>query len=117
MQSAEFNVYNIKKSCPKHTFPPKICDDTTPIQAFLNDADNRKQLNVGSDKQWEQCDSGVRSSLAGDHITNVSQLFPKILDAGINVLIYNGEDDYITNWYGAAAWTTSLEWSGREDFL
>lgn len=50
VQSAEFNVYNTKVSCPPHTFPPRICQDTSGIKAFLNKEDVRKQLNVTTAK-------------------------------------------------------------------
>jgi len=35
-----------------------------------------------------------------------------LLDAGIPVLIYSGDQDYICNWRGGLAWTLALKWQG-----
>jgi cathepsin A (carboxypeptidase C) len=39
-----------------------------------------------------------------------------LLNAGIPVLIYAGDADYVCNWLGNKAWTLALEWSGSEAF-
>ncbi len=39
-----------------------------------------------------------------------------MLEAGIRVLIYAGDVDFICNWMGNKAWTMDLKWSGKEDF-
>ncbi|KAJ2831553.1 hypothetical protein FBU31_002249, partial [Coemansia sp. 'formosensis'] len=36
--------------------------------------------------------------------------------AGIKVLIYAGDADFICNWYGNKAWILDLEWSGKTEF-
>lgn len=33
-----------------------------------------------------------------------------ILDRDINVLIYNGDKDYICNWIGSHLWVNHLDW-------
>ena len=42
---------------------------------------------------------------------------PPLLEAGVRVLIYAGDADYICNWIGNKAWITALEWSGTPAFL
>ena len=39
-----------------------------------------------------------------------------LLDAGIPVLIYNGNQDYICNWYGGLMWTNALVWEGQMEY-
>ena len=33
-----------------------------------------------------------------------------LLDSGLPVLIYNGDQDYICNWMGGVKWTDALVW-------
>ena len=42
---------------------------------------------------------------------------PDILEAGIRVLIYVGDRDFICNWVGIRRWVDALEWSGNEAWL
>ena len=39
-----------------------------------------------------------------------------VLDSGIPVLLYNGDEDFICNWLGVDAWSNKLEWSGSQGF-
>lgn len=39
-----------------------------------------------------------------------------LLDAGVPVLIYSGDMDYICNWMGGFAWTNALVWDGQHEF-
>jgi cathepsin A (carboxypeptidase C) len=39
-----------------------------------------------------------------------------MLESGIRVLIYAGDVDFICNWIGNKAWTTQLQWTGKQDF-
>jgi hypothetical protein len=34
----------------------------------------------------------------------------------VSVLVYSGEDDFICNWKGSAAWTSQLQWPGHDAF-
>jgi len=40
----------------------------------------------------------------------------RLLEAGIRVLIYAGDADYICNWMGNEAWVKAMEWSGKSAF-
>jgi cathepsin A (carboxypeptidase C) len=39
-----------------------------------------------------------------------------LLDAGVPILVYNGDQDYICNYKGAEMWTNALVWSGQEKY-
>lgn len=53
---------------------------------------------------------------AGDWWDIASGQLTEILNAGINVLVYSGDLDYICNWMGGDAWTRKLNWSGKSAF-
>ena len=44
------------------------------------------------------------------------QKLPDQLAAGIRVLMYAGDQDYICNWLGNQAWTKALAWPGKQEF-
>jgi carboxypeptidase C (cathepsin A) len=39
-----------------------------------------------------------------------------LLERGVRVLVYVGENDWACNWVGNAAWTEQLEWSGGDGY-
>lgn len=43
-------------------------------------------------------------------------LLPEMLADGIQVMLYNGDCDFITNWLGDKQWALKMEWDHREDF-
>ena len=38
------------------------------------------------------------------------------LNAGIDVLVYSGDKDWICNWRGGENWTHLLDYAGKEEF-
>jgi len=42
---------------------------------------------------------------------------PLLLQNKVRVLVYNGDADYVSHWYGASAWVTNMDWSGQPLFL
>lgn len=38
------------------------------------------------------------------------------LEAGIRVLLYVGDMDWICNWMGNLAWSLDMEWSGKQGY-
>jgi cathepsin A (carboxypeptidase C) len=65
-----------------------------------------------SGREWVECDMSVHIYLLGDWLTNLAEKMNKILESGIDVLVYSGDKDYICNWRGGEAWTNAVEWSG-----
>src|SRR5699024_465424 len=55
--------------------------------------------------------------LNNDEERSAKFILPLLLDAGINILLYNGEYDLICNWIGTRDFAAHLtNWSGDEDF-
>ena len=47
---------------------------------------------------------------------NYHLLIPPMLEAGLDILVYAGDQDYICNWLGNKAWTLAMPWSGHDAF-
>lgn len=109
-QDHGMNPYDMRLKCEK----PPLCYDFSEIDVFLNDPDVQK--TIGVDKPWESCNFQVNMQFIFDFMRNYDQLVPELLEDGIRVLIYVGDQDFICNWIGNKHWVLNLEWSGKEGF-
>ena len=88
----------------------------------MNSVDFHEQFfyDVGIEpiKEWEMCTNIPKFTLllSGDHDRSWGYKLAPLLDAGIPVLIYNGNKDYICNSYGAYLWTNALVWRGQMEY-
>lgn len=105
-----YNQYDMRVKCKV----PPLCYDFSEIDKFLNDPEVQKRLGV--DKKWTSCDTGVHLALSADFMKSYHQLIPDLLNDGIKVLVYAGDQDYICNWLGNQAWTLKLDWPGKQAF-
>jgi len=107
------NVYDIRQPC----LNPPLCYDFSNIEHFLHAPSTLDSLNVISrSNDWVACSSSVQMNMLGDYMNNLSPNVAELLDAGVRVLIYAGDCDYICNYMGNRAWTLQLDWSGKDDF-
>ncbi|KAJ2001697.1 hypothetical protein H4R26_003996 [Coemansia thaxteri] len=113
-QESGTNPYDVRIPCTGGNLCYPIMAD---IDAYLNNPD--VQAELGSDvKEFTSCSQKVYSGfmLSGDWMKPYHLEIPPLLEAGIRVLVYAGDADFICNWYGNKAWTEALEWSGRSEF-
>ncbi|KAJ2663985.1 hypothetical protein IWW48_000997 [Coemansia sp. RSA 1200] len=114
-QQAGANPYDVRTPCDGGNLCYPIMDDIT---AFLNTPAVQKEL--GSDvTEFAACSQKVYAgfTLSGDWMKPFVREIPPLLEAGIRVLIYAGDADFICNWYGNKAWAEELEWSGKASFV
>ena len=106
------NPYDMRAKCAV----PPLCYDFSNVNTYLQRDDVRAALGVKG--RWADCSKSVtiRFELSGDYIKNYQQLLPELLGAGVRVLIYAGDQDYICNWLGNQAWTLALPWPGQGAF-
>ena len=67
--------------------------------------------------RWESCNFGINAKFHTDWMKDFSPFVLDLLDkAGIPVLIYAGDVDFICNYLGNQAWSKELPWSGKDGF-
>lgn len=105
-----YNPYDMRKKCEVRP----LCYDFTSTENYLNSASVQSALGVS--KKWESCSKLVNLGFNQDWMKDYQTKIPDMLAAGIEVLIYAGDVDFICNWLGNKHWTLALEWPHKEDY-
>ncbi|KAJ2157796.1 hypothetical protein GGF46_004240, partial [Coemansia sp. RSA 552] len=113
-QQSGANPYDVRVPCEGGGLCYPIMKD---IEAYLNTPAIQKELGSDVD-EFEACSQSTysRFMLSGDWMRPYVREIPPLLEAGIRVLIFAGDADFICNWYGNKAWAEALEWSGHQQF-
>jgi len=92
---------------------------TTQLGAYLNRADVKAALHVGSDARWTQSDETgpVADALLADWTVNSDTVVEKLLALKLKVRMYNGVRDLSScNHIGNLAVLNKLQWAGASAF-
>jgi len=111
VQLTGINLYDVRQKC-QHL---PLCYDFSNVQKFLDQDSVRKALGVG-DRKWASCNMLVNEMFRGDWMQHFQIVFPEMLAAGIRVLIYAGDEDFICNYMGNKAWTLAMDWPNKDAF-
>ena len=76
----------------------------------------RPQSQLGVNKKWGSCNRIVNMAFQHDWMKNYQNKLPDLLGAGLQVLIYAGDVDYICNWLGNKKWSLAMDWAHKSDF-
>jgi cathepsin A (carboxypeptidase C) len=109
------NPYDMRIKCAK----PPLCYDFSNVATYLGRPDVQAAIGVDpKHKSWSDCNKLVTIGfeLAGDWMKSYQQMIPDQLNAGIKVLIYAGDQDFICNWLGNQAWAQRLPWPHQGEF-
>lgn len=107
------NYYDIRIPCDGDGCYPQM----EPIDKYLNQEYVMEAL--GSEvESYVGCDENVFRNFifSGDEMKPFHQHIAELLEAGVPVLIYAGDKDYICNWLGNREWVNKLEWELSESF-
>jgi len=104
------NPYDMRIKCEKQP----LCYDMDNDVNYLNHPDVQKQLGVNM--KFQSCNMVMHTLFTVDFMRNYHQLIPPMLEAGLDVLIYAGDQDFICNWLGNSKWTQALEWAHKDEF-
>lgn len=108
------NVYDVRKECD-HSNP--LCySELNDIEAWLNKPEVQQELGV--DLAFNDCNFNVTMKFlnSGDWMFPYVEDIPPLLEAGLPILIYAGDADFVCNWMGNKAWMVQLPWSGHAGF-
>lgn len=110
--STGMNPYNIELQCQ---IPP-LCYNFNNLDNYVTQPAVLAALGVNSNSQWSSCNFQVNGKFQGDWMHNYQTDLPDLLNAGIRVLVYSGDLDFVCNWIGGKAWATQMKWPGQAGF-
>ncbi|KAF4756597.1 hypothetical protein FOZ63_025866, partial [Perkinsus olseni] len=85
------------------------------LNNYLNDPLIMREL--GALRPWRPDSSGVVLHLRPTEFArSCASDVELVLNRGLQVLIYAGDQDYLCNWLGNQAWTSALPWAHRAEF-
>jgi serine carboxypeptidase-like clade 4 len=105
------NVYDIRDACSH----PPLCYDFSDLEAYMALPDVLSSLGVAG-RAWTECTTSVHLLLTDDWMQNLEVHIPATLAAGVRVLIYAGDMDFICNVEGNRRWVDAMAWAGAADF-
>lgn len=109
-QNYKFSVYNINEPC--------LSDDCLDLTDQLNWLSSPEVINeFGVDHPYVDCSDPVYNILTRiDMRTDAAPYLKPLLEAGLKVLAYNGDQDFICNYLSGVAWTNNLVWKYQAEF-
>ncbi|KAF8314741.1 alpha/beta-hydrolase [Clavulina sp. PMI_390] len=111
------NVYDIRLSDTYPACGMNWPPDLTYITPYLRRDDVRTALHIPADASaWTECRGSVGSALSAKKSRPAIELVPKILERGVEVMFFNGDQDLICNYVGTENMIAALEWDGQTGF-
>ncbi|CAD7696931.1 unnamed protein product [Ostreobium quekettii] len=105
-------TYDIRLRCANTSLcPPQV----SRLRSYLNTPEIQRKLGVS--KPFHECNRTVQSDMRWEWMYGVDAWLAPLLDDGIKVLIYAGDQDLLCNWVGNRVWVDKLRWSGSEAWL
>jgi len=89
----------------------------SPYSIYLDDANVRKAFALDPAVKFSDCADAMYEAFYADIGQSYASNITYLLDKGIPVLLYNGEDDIIINNHGARTWIKNLDWQYTHQFI
>ncbi|KAM5149551.1 retinoid-inducible serine carboxypeptidase [Callospermophilus lateralis] len=80
------------------------------LSQLMNGPIRKKLKIIPEDISWGAQSSNVFLNMEGDFMKPVISIVDELLEAGVNVTIYNGQLDLIVDTIGQEAWVRKLQW-------
>uniref|UniRef100_A0A7N5JT63 Serine carboxypeptidase 1 n=1 Tax=Ailuropoda melanoleuca TaxID=9646 RepID=A0A7N5JT63_AILME len=86
------------------------------LSQLMNGPIRKKLRIIPEDCTWGGQSASVFQNMEGDFMKPVISIVDELLEAGVNVTIYNGQLDLIVDTIGQEAWVRKLKWTGLPEF-
>ena len=114
------NIYDVRLSDSSPACGMNWPTTLSAMYDYLRRPDVRKALHVDDNHKpeaWIECNANVGSAMRSDTTSPASvQLLPELLESGLRVLLFAGEEDLICNAIGVRRTAENLEWGGSKGF-
>ncbi|KAI5296607.1 Cell death protease [Ascosphaera acerosa] len=112
------NLYDVRKTEPYPQCGTNWPPDLKVLTPYLRRDDVIEALHINPDKKtgWEECSGAVGRQLKNKNSKPAVDLLPDIIESGVPVLLFSGEDDLICNHVGTEDLIASMEWQGATGF-
>lgn len=115
-QSTGLNLYDVRRPCDPES---ELCySDLASVEKFLNQQHVKQEIGANTAITYKNCNEKINAAFGdnGDWMQPYHLKLGTVLNAGLPVLIYAGDKDFICNWLGNEAWTKNLAWAGQNQF-
>jgi len=110
---SHLNPYDLRRPCEVEP----MCYNESLTTEYLNDPKVQKALGFEQFRPWAACNQTVNIPFvtSGDFFRDLRPQVIELLAAGVGVLVYNGDDDFMCDWVGSKWWMENLHWPhGKE---
>ena len=103
------NYYDIRGECLVDG-----CYNVTNLNAFMNQPQVKKRFRIPEHITWKDCNDDVLFAMYWDMATDTTLSVARLLDKGLPILIYVGDQDLICNHIGNRDWVEAMKWTLAE---
>ncbi|KAF9515933.1 hypothetical protein BS47DRAFT_1381315 [Hydnum rufescens UP504] len=117
-QQLGLNPYDVRRKCDRSKDGDLCYEQMGWIETYLNNNTIKAELGVDSEQTFQSCNMQVNGAFTtqGDKMHNSAEALPELLAAGIRVLIYAGNADFMCNFIGNRNWMLDLESVFQKEF-
>ncbi|KAJ1397778.1 Serine carboxypeptidase, serine active site [Sesbania bispinosa] len=87
------------------------------LDQLLNGVIKKKLKIIPENVQWREQADDIFTYFEGDYMKPRIDEVDQLLAKGVNVTVYNGQEDVICSTKGTEAWVRKLKWEGLQSFL
>ncbi len=106
------DVYDVRRTCSDDD----DCHDMKKLERFMNLPQMKKRFQIPEDKKYMHCNTSVYDSFRWDKETDMTPSVARLLDKGLPILIYAGDQDLICNYIGVRDWIEAMKWTSAAEW-
>ncbi|KAF4675045.1 hypothetical protein FOL47_008356 [Perkinsus chesapeaki] len=105
------DLFDLRLQC---TEPAPGCQYRKNFAVYFNSREVQQYLKVKT--KWILSNTKVFDAFISDFPVDYSPHLAMLLNEGLRVMIYAGDQDYMCNWIGSRDMASDIPWSGRDGF-